>query len=131
MTKKIVEVSPAEVREFTTIVTYLEVRRWKDVLPLLPLGRRVQQQLRSTEGVVRYGIRTDFLHKRFWTYSVWKNREAIRPFVTTGQHSKAVKKFAEFPGAYGAFAEWSNTDGNIDWEEADRRLMKPAFYRQN
>lgn len=84
--------------------------------------------MRKTDGVVRYGLKTDFPRKRFWTYSVWKNRQAIGPFVAGEPHATAVKKFAEWAGAGAAFVEWENSAGNVDWDEASRRLEKPTFY---
>ncbi|HZY46635.1 MAG TPA: hypothetical protein VFE96_02455 [Candidatus Bathyarchaeia archaeon] len=128
MVRRIVEVSQADALEFTSAATYLPVKKWRHIIPFIQMSRRVEKQLRATESVVRYGLRTDFLHKRFWTYSVWKKREAIGPFVTAEPHATAVKKFSEWAGEGAAFAEWNNTDGKIDWEEADRRLKNPKFY---
>jgi hypothetical protein len=88
----------------------------------------VERQLRRTEGVVRYGLKTDFPHKRFWTYSVWSSRESIGRFVVAEPHATAVKKFAEWASEGAAFVEWDNADGKVDWKEADSRLKSPTFY---
>jgi quinol monooxygenase YgiN len=128
MVKKAVEVSPADAGEFTSIATYLPVKKWRHVIPFLRMSGRVEQQLRRTEGAVRYGLKTDLPHKRFWTYSVWKDRQAIGPFVAAEPHATAVKRFAEWAGQGAAFVEWKNPDGAVDWEEADRQLKKPTFY---
>jgi len=92
------------------------------------MSGRVERQLKTTGGVVRYGLKTNFFHKRFWTYSVWKNYEAIRPFVSSDPHATAIKKFALWSGEGAPFVEWKNPDGKIDWNEADRRLKTPTFY---
>ncbi len=128
MVQRIVEVGAADVGEFTSVATYLPVRKWRHVVSFFRMSGRVEQQLRRTDGVVRYGLKTDFLHKRFWTYSVWKNRDAIRPFISAEPHATAVKKFAEWAGEGAAFVEWVNTVGKVDWEEADRKLNNPTFY---
>ena len=98
MVQKVVEVGPADVKDFTSVGTYLSVKKWRHVIPFFRMSGRVEQQLKRTEGVVRYGLKTDFLHKRFWTYSVWKDRQAIGPFVRSEPHATAVKKFAEWAG---------------------------------
>jgi len=92
------------------------------------MSGRVEGQLKTTGGVVSYGLKTDFPHKRFWTYSVWKNSEAIGSFVSVEPHATAVKKFAQWSGEGAAFVEWKNSDGKIDWNEANRRLKTSTFY---
>jgi hypothetical protein len=128
LVQKVVEVSPSDVDEFTSIATYLPVGKWRHVIPFFRMAGRVEAQLRRTEGVVRYGLRTDFPHKRFWTFSVWKNRQAIVPFVAGEPHATAVRRFEEWAGEGAAFVEWSNSDGRLDWDEANRRLKSPTFY---
>ena len=128
MVQKVVEVNPADSKEFISVITYLPVKKWGDVIAFFRMSSRVEQQLRRTEGLVRYGLKADFLHKKFWTYSVWKNAEAISPFVSTEPHATAVKKFAEWSAEGAAFSQWNNTDGKIDWAEGDHRLKTPTFY---
>jgi hypothetical protein len=130
MVQKVVEVSPLDGQKFTSIATYLPVKKWRYVIPFFRMSGKVEQQLRRTDGVVRYGLKTDFRHKRFWTYSVWKNRQAVGPFVTGEPHATAVKKFAEWAGEGAAFVQWENTYGKVDWEDASRRLRNPTFYYQ-
>jgi hypothetical protein len=36
--------------------------------------------------------------------------------------------FEQWAGKGAAFVEWNNTDGRVDWAEADRRLKNPTFY---
>jgi hypothetical protein len=128
LVQKVVEVSPPEGKEFTSIATFLPVKRWRDVIAFVRMSGRVEQQLRKTEGVVRYGLKTDLPHKRFWTYSVWKNPQNIRLFVAAEPHATAVKKFTEWAGEGAAFVSWNNSDGKIDWQEASHRLENPTFY---
>jgi hypothetical protein len=127
LVRRVVEVSSADASEFTLVATYLPVGKWRHIIPFLRMSGRVEQQLRRTEGVVRYGLKTDFLHKRFWTFSVWKDPKAIGPFVAQEPHAIAVKRFAEWAGEGAAFVEWGNTDGILDWEEMERKLKNPTF----
>jgi len=131
MVQKVVEVSPADSSEYISIATYLPIEKWKHVIPFLRLSGQVVRQLRGIEGVVRYGLRTDLPHKRFWTYSVWKDPQAIRLFVAEEPHATAIKRFAQWAGAGAAFVEWKDMEGRVDWEEAGRRLKTPTyFYRR-
>ena len=60
LVQRLVEVSSADISEFTSVATYLPVKRWRDIHFLL-MSYRVEQQLRRTEGVVRYGLRRHHL----------------------------------------------------------------------
>ena len=128
MVQRIVEVSPADAPEFTSIATYLPVRRWRHVISFFRMASRVEKQLQKTVGVVRYGLKTDFPRKRFWTYSVWNNRQAVGRFVAAEPHAAAVRKFAQWAGDGASFVEWTSNDGKVDWAEANRRLRAPTFY---
>jgi hypothetical protein len=125
---RLVEVNPADAAEFTSVATYLPVRKWQYVIPFLRLSFRIEQQLRRTDGIVRYGLRTNLFRKKFWTYSVWKDPKAIPPFVAAEPHATAVRKFSEWAAEGAAFSQWQNDDGKVDWEEAERRLKNPTYY---
>jgi hypothetical protein len=128
--RKVVEVSPTDAAELTSIATFLPVRKWRYVIPFFRMARRVEQQARKSEGLVRYGLKTDFPHRRFWTYSVWKSRGAVGSFVAAEPHSSAVKLFSRWAEKGAAFVEWTGPDGKVDWAEANRRLKNPTFYYQ-
>jgi quinol monooxygenase YgiN len=128
LVRKVVEVGPADATEYVSVATFLPVKRWRNVLAFLRMAGAVEAQLAHSEGIVRYGLRTDLPHKRFWTYSVWKDRKAIGSFVGAEPHAQAVKMFAQWAGKGAAFVEWTNADGLVDWEEAERRLKNPTFY---
>ncbi|HUK50131.1 MAG TPA: hypothetical protein VLV18_03770 [Terriglobales bacterium] len=87
--------------------------------------------MRKTDGLVRYGLKTNFLRKKSWTYSVWTSEEAIEPFARTEPHATAIKKFAQWAAEGAVFSQWKNNDGKVDWKEANRRLQNPTFcYRK-
>lgn len=124
------EVNPAESGTFTSVITYLPVKKWGDVLAFFRMSKKVEKQLKQTEGIVRYGLKADFIHKKFWTYSVWRSEDAIQPFIHAEPHATAIRKFADWSAEGAAFAQWNNNDGKINWKEGDRQLLTPTFYYQ-
>ncbi|HEV2390183.1 MAG TPA: hypothetical protein VGS04_05605 [Nitrososphaerales archaeon] len=121
------EVNPPTGSDFVSVATFLPVRRWIDVVPFLRMSSKVTGQLQASD-VIRFGLKTDLPRKRFWTLSVWADRESMRRFVTAEPHATAQRKFGKWAGRGAAFVEWKNTDGAIDWAEAKDRLKTPSFY---
>jgi len=121
------EVNPPTGPDFVSVATFLPVRRWADVVPFLRMSSKVSEQLKRSEAV-RFGLKTDLLHKRFWTVSVWEDMESMRRFASAEPHATAVRKFAIWAGKGAAFVEWKNEDGSIDWDDGMKRLDKPTFY---
>jgi hypothetical protein len=95
-------------------------------LQLLTL--KVLKQIKQTEGAINYAVKADFLRKRFWTASVWKNRYSLRSFMTAEPHATAVKNFFEWSGGGSAFVEWTDQSTSIDWTFALKKLQNPTYY---
>jgi hypothetical protein len=87
----------------------------------------VEQQLKGTQGLVRYGLKADLLRRRFWTFSVWVDKASVNAFVNSGPHVAAVERFPDWAGEGAAFVEWNSSDGSINWKDAAERLKNPAF----
>jgi hypothetical protein len=121
------EVNPPTGKEFLSLATFLPVRRWLDVIPFLRMSSRVSAHLMKSEAI-RFGVKTDLLHKRFWTLSVWSDRVAMRRFVAAEPHATAVKRFAKWAGQGAAFVEWTGGDGSINWDMAKEKMKEPSFY---
>ena len=109
--------------EFICGATFLWVRRWRDVIPFLRTSSGVQKQLKESSGLVRYGLRTRFLRKRYWTYSVWEDQASLDAFLRAEPHATAMKKLSRWvrPGD-AAFVTWESSDDSINWEEGLDRL---------
>ncbi|MFQ5933165.1 MAG: hypothetical protein ACE5KI_00810 [Dehalococcoidia bacterium] len=113
--------------EVLCVVSALPLRRWRDVIPFLRMTYRVDKQLKETPGLVRHAVKANFLRKRFWTFSAWRDRESMVEFVRSEPHATAVKRFEVWGGEGAAFAEWQSVDGSIDWTGARERLRDPTF----
>jgi len=92
---------------------------------------RVQKQLEQSRGLVRYGLKTDLPHKRFWTFSVWRDRESMENFVRVHPHTDAISKFQAWAGEGAAFVEWKAANGAVDWDLAWKQLENPTFRYQD
>jgi hypothetical protein len=133
MVSKTVEVASssdsADQRQpFVFVVTYLPLKSWMKIIPFIRLSGKVEKQLRSSRGSIRYALKTDIPHKKFWTLSVWENEEDMALFSRSEPHRTAMKKFYYWGTDKAAIAQWAGTISKIDWEEAIRRLEKPMFH---
>lgn len=112
------------------IVTYLPVRRWRDIIPFLRMSFRVERQLRKSPGLIRYSLRTNLPRKEFWTLSVWTGRPAMSAFIPQRPHATAIEKFEQWAGAGAAFVEWEAAKPDFPWPLALEKLKQPTFYYQ-
>jgi len=113
--------------DFFCVATALPLRYWKHVLPFLVLTMRIRAQLRTSPGLVRYRLKAAWLHKQFWTVSVWRRKTDADAFVRSGPHAYAVKKFQEWAAPGAAFVEWHGSQERVAWSEAFERLNAPTF----
>jgi hypothetical protein len=113
--------------EYLSIATFLPLRRFRNIPAFIMMSQRVQQQLRATQGLVRYGLKTDFLRKYFWTCSVWTNKTAADAFVRAEPHATALKRFKDWAAPGAAFVEWHAANPSINWAEVLEQLSHPTF----
>ena len=108
--------------------TLLPLKSHSSILGFMRLSMRIVAQLRSTEGVVRYAVKTDLPRKTFQTFTVWIDLEAMRVFVRTELHRIAVARFWDWRQKEGgATAEWTETDRPVGCLEINERLKEPTF----
>ena len=109
--------------DFVCCATFFPVQRWQHVIPFLRMSSRVQKQLDGTPGLVRFGLKTSVVRKRYWTYSVWTDRASLEAFRQAEPHATAMTKLNQWvePGKSG-FVSWDSNDDSINWEEGFDRL---------
>ena len=114
---------------FVCAATFFPLQKWRDVIPFLRMSSRVQRQLKGTPGLVRFGLRTSVIRKRYWTYSVWVDRASIDAFLHAEPHVTAMSRLDKWviPGE-SAFVSWASTDDSINWEEGLDRLGNPSSH---
>jgi len=116
-------------REAFCVATALRLRHYRDIFPFIKLNYRIAERLNETPGLIRYALAARFFTRRFRTLTVWRDREAMLPFLATEEHLEAVGRFDDWV-EIGAFTEWSTVDARPDWSEAARRLEEPAAVRR-
>jgi hypothetical protein len=92
------------------------------VIKLFRMNSKVEAQLRKSEGLIRYGLKTDIPHKRFCTLRLGGQGrdEALRCGRTSPDGDMAVLKVGCGQGS--SFVEWENSDGKIDCVDVMKRL---------
>lgn len=117
----------SEAPKYMCVASVLPVRRWRQVLAFVRLSMKVKKQMLASPGLVNGNMRADFLRKRFYTYTVWRDKATMLAFVRAEPHATALRRFAPWTAPGAAFAEWTSSEGAVDWREGMRRLENPAL----
>lgn len=83
-------------------------------MAFLRLSGKIEAQVRSSRGAIRYTLRTDLPHKRFWTISVWNSEGEMELFSRSEPHRTAIKNFLSWGTDSAAIAEWESSEVKID-----------------
>ena len=121
---------PSSTSELVCAATFFPVRRWIDVIRFLRASFGVQRQLKQTSGLVRFGLRTNFIRKRYWTFSVWTDQASLDAFLRAEPHRTAMTRLSQWitPGD-AAFVTWESTDDSINWQEGCDRLESSSSHQ--
>src|ERR1700737_3721293 len=95
-------------RDYLVQLSYLPLIRYRS---LLRFGRwllAIQKQLSQTKGVIGYSLLARPLKREFWTLSAWSDGSALRDFVRTGAHVRAMSALRGHMGQT-VFIEWTLT----------------------
>jgi len=120
--------APAEAhREYHALLSYLPLNKYSAVPGFIRFSLQIQQQLRSTPGVVGYSLRARILSRNFWTLSVWQDQNTLMDFVAKIPHGEAMKAMIPHMGS-SKFAQWKVAGSSLPprWDEAMQRLQPGA-----
>jgi quinol monooxygenase YgiN len=113
---------PEPDREYLGLVSTLPLRRFRDVARFLIYSSRIQEQLRTTPGLIGYSMMASVWSKRFRTLSVWEDESALQRFVGTAPH---VGVMGALQGKMGrtTFVRWRIRGSECPprWDDALRR----------
>jgi quinol monooxygenase YgiN len=115
--------SPESDREYTALVSYLPLNKFRAVPKFLRYTRQIQRQLAASEGLVGYSMDANVVGKEFWTLSVWEDAEALRRFVQNTPHDKVMEDLLP-DMAQTEFVRWEAKGSSVppDWGAAKERI---------
>jgi len=117
---------PAEKsREYLALLSYLPLNKYRAIPGFLRFSSHIQNQLRTTPGVVGYSLRAKLLSRNFWTLSAWADEKALMDFVAKIPHGQAMKAMMAHMGPTN-FTKWKVLGSALPlrWEEAMQRSKK-------
>lgn len=106
-------------------VTRLRLRSAWYLFPLAWLTWRVNAQIRAADGCLGSDVRGG-PDKIFWTKSVWRDERAMRAFMASGAHLKAMPKLKHWCDEASA-THWMQEAPNVSWAEAEGHMAQHGW----
>jgi hypothetical protein len=104
-------------------VTRLNVRSLRFLPGFVWHAVRSERQARNAEGC----LATDIRHQKllvFWTRTAWRDEAAMRAYMISGAHKKAMPKL-QYWCKEASLVHWSDTEGQLpEWNLAEERLRR-------
>ena len=110
-------------REYLALLSFLPLKHYRMIPKFLWLTFETQRQLRESKGLIGYSLHAQPLRRRFWTLSVWEDRQSLMNFVRQAPHGRIMQVLAPQMGKT-QFVQWSVTLKDIPpgWNEAKTRM---------
>lgn len=104
-------------------VTRLRVRSFRYMVPFIFFALRSSRQAKAAQGNLGVSLLND-ANKAFWTCTVWTTEEAMKSFMLSGPHRKAMPRLLDWCDE-AALVHWAQEGKQKpDWQEAHRRLQQ-------
>lgn len=115
--------APDSNREYLALLSFLPLKHYRMIPKFLWLTFETQRQLRESKGLIGYSLHAQPLRRRFWTLSVWEDRQSLMNFVRQAPHGRIMQVLAPQMGKT-QFVQWSVTLKDIPpgWNEAKTRM---------
>src|SRR5262245_24434409 len=102
-------------------VTRLRLRAGRFFLPFLWHATLSQIQARRADGSLAVNLRGKPGHI-YWTLTVWRDTAAMKAFMASGAHLKAMPKLLDWCDE-ASLAHWQQDGDSLPrWEEAEQHL---------
>ena len=101
--------------------TRLHLRSWRFFLPFVVWSQLAANQARAADG----NLHTDLYRDRwggYWTRTLWRDEAAMRAFMTSGAHSKAMRRHLNWADE-SYVVHWVQDELDVpSWAEVSRRM---------
>ena len=116
---------PENDREYSALLTYLPLKRWRAIPKFMRYTSQIQRQLADSEGLIGYALDAKVLSRDFWTLSVREDKASSRRFVQQNPHEKVMMDLLPHMGQT-AFFPFKVDASSIppDWEDTKRRMRE-------
>ena len=85
-------------REYVAMASRLPLRHYRSVPGFLRDTLAIRRQLAGTGGLVGYALNAELARKRFWTFSIWEDRESLNAFAAADPHRRIIRRLAPLMG---------------------------------
>jgi heme-degrading monooxygenase HmoA len=111
-----------EGKEYVALLSMLPLKSYWMVPRLTRFMFATQQQLKGAHGLIGYSLYAELRRKRFYTLSVWEDRQALMDFVEEIPHGEIMQKLKPHMGE-SRFVEWKARAAEIpiQWKGALKR----------
>jgi heme-degrading monooxygenase HmoA len=115
--------SPEDGKEYVALLSFLPLKRYRTIPKLARLAIETMRQLATSHGLIGYSLLAELTRKRFWTLSVWKDRQSLTDFVEHIPHSRIMQDLAPHMDKT-QFVEWTvrASEIPIPWDAARKRM---------
>jgi heme-degrading monooxygenase HmoA len=113
---------PQEGKEYVAMLSLLPLKSYWKIPRFVQFTFATQRQLKNARGLIGYSLCADLLRKRFYTLSVWEDRQALMDFVEEIPHGEIMQKLKPHMGE-SRFVEWKARAAEIpiQWKGALKR----------
>ena len=105
-------------RSYVVMSSRLPLKHLRSMAGFLRDTQAIRRQLEAAEGLVGYSLDADLIHRTFWTFSVWADKEHLDAFAASDPHRRIIARLQPLMGQT-RFATSTMTGSEIpsDWVE--------------
>lgn len=116
-----------ESRPRVHVVEFVKLRSFGQTCSFMRQSMRIYHYARECPGYFAGGIRAQWWKKRFYSYTIWEDRESMLRFVESGPHALAAARILEYADSGSCFTEFVS-EAPPDWDVAEQQLSIPTRY---
>ncbi|HEV2705994.1 MAG TPA: antibiotic biosynthesis monooxygenase [Pyrinomonadaceae bacterium] len=103
-------------------ITRLRIRAWRFLPAFLVYSLLSARQSKRAPGNLGLMLLRD-ANRAFWTATAWRDEAAMRAFMMSGAHRRAMPKLLDWCDE-AALVHWTQETHDLpDWQEAHRRML--------